>query len=40
MENSIIHSDWHVHSEYSYDAEIPLKVIAETVKSQGLKFII
>ena len=34
---TIIHSDWHIHSEYSYDAEIPLKVVAEYAKKQGFK---
>ena len=29
----IIRSDWHIHSEYSYDAENPLELIAR-VKSQ------
>lgn len=32
----IIKSDWHVHSEYSYDAENPLELIAERATEQGL----
>lgn len=29
----LIHSDWHIHSEYSYDAKLPLRTIAETAAS-------
>lgn len=36
-EITMIHSDWHIHSEYSYDASNPLSVIAENAKAQGLK---
>ena len=32
----IIKSDWHIHSEYSYDAENPLELIAERATEQGL----
>ncbi len=32
----IIHSDWHIHSEYSYDAENPLSLIAKNAGAQGL----
>lgn len=32
----MIHSDWHVHSEHSYDASTPLVEIAENSKAQGL----
>ncbi len=35
----MIHSDWHIHSEYSYDASLPLEVIAENAKEQGLHFV-
>ena len=35
----IIKSDWHIHSEYSYDAENPLELIAERAKEQGLRFV-
>lgn len=33
----IIKSDWHIHSEYSYDAKIPLKEIIDNANAQGLK---
>jgi histidinol phosphatase-like PHP family hydrolase len=32
----IIKSDWHIHSEHSYDAKNPLSLIAERAKEQGL----
>lgn len=32
----MIHSDWHIHSEYSYDATTPLAEIAQSAKAQGL----
>ena len=32
----IIKSDWHIHSEYSYDAENPLELIAERAKEGEL----
>ena len=35
----IIKSDWHIHSEYSYDAENPLELIAERAKEQGLLYV-
>ncbi len=35
----IIKSDWHIHSEYSYDAENPLELIAERAKEQGLRLV-
>ena len=35
----MIRSDWHIHSEYSYDATNPLEVIATEAKKQGLKMI-
>ncbi|MBQ8340344.1 MAG: PHP domain-containing protein [Clostridia bacterium] len=33
----IIHSDWHIHSEYSYDASNPLEGIAAAAKKQELR---
>ena len=33
----IIHSDWHIHSEYSYDAEETLENVAENAMAQGLR---
>ena len=35
----MIHSDWHIHSEYSYDASNPLATIAENGLAQGLRFV-
>ena len=35
----IIHSDWHIHSEFSYDATSTLEAIALNAKDQGLSFI-
>ena len=35
----IIHSDWHIHSEYSYDAANPLELIATNGTAQGLRFV-
>jgi len=32
----MIHSDWHIHSEFSYDAALPLETIAQAAISQGL----
>ena len=32
----MIHSDWHIHSEYSYDADNTLKEITDAAKNQGL----
>ena len=32
----MIHSDWHIHSEYSYDASNPLETIAQNAQAQGL----
>ena len=31
----IIHSDWHIHSEASYDSSLPLEKIAEGTKALG-----
>ncbi len=33
----IIKSDWHIHSEYSYDARLPLEKILEKSKELGFK---
>ena len=33
----LINSDWHIHSEYSYDASNPLELIIENARSQGLR---
>ena len=33
----MIHSDWHIHSEYSYDASAPLETIAQNAQAQGLR---
>ena len=33
----MIHSDWHIHSEYSYDAKNSLEEIAEAAIKQGLR---
>ena len=35
----MIHSDWHIHSEHSYDAKTPLETIAENAINQGLRFV-
>ena len=35
----MIHSDWHIHSQYSFDESTPLQVIAENAKRQGLRMI-
>ena len=35
----MIHSDWHIHSEYSYDATNPLETIAQGALDQGLRFV-
>ncbi|MBQ9086020.1 MAG: PHP domain-containing protein [Clostridia bacterium] len=32
----MIHSDWHIHSEYSYDASTTLEEIAQQARKQGL----
>ena len=34
----MIHSDWHIHSEYSYDAQNPLSLIGTNTAAQGLRF--
>ncbi len=33
----IIHSDWHIHSEASYDATLPLQVIADAARERGFR---
>ena len=35
----LIHSDWHVHSESSYDATTPLETILQNAQTQGLRLI-
>ena len=35
----MIFSDWHIHSEYSYDASNKLETIAENAKEHGLKWV-
>ena len=35
----MIHSDWHIHSEYSYDATNSLETIAQGALDQGLRFV-
>ena len=35
----MIHSDWHIHSEFSYDASAPLETIAQNAQNQGLRLI-
>ena len=33
----IIHSDWHIHSENSYDATNPITTIGDNINAQGLR---
>ena len=33
----IIHSDWHIHSENSYDAINPITTIGDNANAQGLR---
>ena len=33
----MIHSDWHIHTNASYDARLPLEVLIEEAKKQGLR---
>lgn len=33
----MIHSDWHIHSEYSYDAALPLDTLIRRAREQGLR---
>ncbi len=33
----IIKSDWHIHSEFSYDASLPLEEIAKRAKEKGIE---
>ena len=33
----MIHSDWHIHSEYSYDASSTLETIGQNALQQGLR---
>lgn len=33
----MIHSDWHIHTDASYDAHLPLEVLIREAKKQGLR---
>ena len=33
----MIHSDWHIHSEASYDAQLPLEALIKGAREQGLR---
>ena len=33
----MLHSDWHIHSKYSYDATLPLDTIIQQAHKQGLR---
>ena len=33
----MIHSDWHIHSEASYDAKLPLETLITQAREQGLR---
>jgi len=33
----IIHSDWHIHTDSSYDARLPLETLIQRTKEQGLR---
>ncbi len=33
----IIHSDWHIHTEASYDASLPLRQILQTARQLGIE---
>ena len=35
----MIHSDWHIHSCYSYDAQTSLEEIVSGARAQGLKYV-
>ena len=35
----MIHSDWHIHSEHSYDATSTLESIAVEAQRQNLRFV-
>lgn len=35
----MIHSDWHIHSEHSYDAKVSLDTIGTNAREQGLRFV-
>lgn len=34
----MIYSDWHIHTEYSYDAKLPLDTLVKRATEQGLRF--
>ena len=33
----MIHSDWHIHTDASYDANLPLETLIAAAKEQGLR---
>ena len=33
----MFHSDWHIHTEASYDAHLPLETLIARAKEQGLR---
>lgn len=33
----MIHSDWHIHTDASYDAHLPLEILIREAKKQGLR---
>ena len=33
----MIHSDWHIHTDASYDAKLPLETLIAAAKEQGLR---
>lgn len=33
----MIHSDWHIHTDASYDARLPLETLIASAKAQGLR---
>lgn len=33
----MIHSDWHIHTDASYDAKLPLETLIASAKEQGLR---
>ena len=37
--STVIHSDWHIHTEHSYDASNPLEAIIREAKKQGLRLV-
>jgi len=35
----MIYSDWHIHSEFSYDATLPLEILFAQAQKQGLRYV-